>query len=754
MAKNRQISQNSVALVLSGLTLATLGVFFLISLATFNAHDPSFNNATDNSPHNFFGIFGAYSSDLLLQLFGLGAYFIVVTPFIWGLQNIAHYNSYSFFIKFISYLLAVVLLLSLLANLPTKEKWSFASYGGSLGNLIYASFANLQFSYIYYIQLACFVICLYFALGFRLDFWTKIFTRVFNACTIITVKFISSIWTVMKFCKQLYSYLFKPKAANIVNNEIENSLIGIQENNITKSQPKQKTSEDKSSLVLKKNSNISFKLPGIDLLNRINLSKNKNNLSKNLLESNAQDLTKILQDFGVHGKIIGVYPGPVVTLYELQPAAGTKSSRVIGLADDIARTMCSTSARISVIPGKNSIGIELPNDTREIVYLRELIEDKSYRETHKKLPLTLGKNISGDSIIADLASMPHLLVAGTTGSGKSVAINTMVLSLLYKLSPDECKFIMIDPKMLELSVYDGIPHLLSPVVTEPKKAVTALKWVVREMENRYRMMSHLSVRNIDGYNHKIKEAINKNITLERKIQTGFDQETGKPRYENIEIEKKPLPFIVVIVDEMADLMIVAGKEIESSIQRLAQMARAAGIHLIMATQRPSVDVITGVIKANFPTRISFHVTSKVDSRTILGEMGAEQLLGKGDMLFMSGGSRIKRIHGPFVDDIEVENVAKFLKTQAAPDYSVDVTEEGENSTSNITSSGEEDELYNQAVEVVIKERKASTSYLQRYFKIGYNRAATLIEQLEKNGIVSIANHVGKREVLIGKENEN
>ncbi len=440
-----------------------------------------------------------------------------------------------------------------------------------------------------------------------------------------------------------------------------------------------------------------------------------------------------------------------MTLYELEPAPGTKTSRVVSLADDVARSMSAVSVRIAVVPGRSVIGIELPNRQRESVALRELLEDDSYQSTQSKLALTLGKDIGGAPIVVDLARMPHLLIAGTTGSGKSVAINTMILSLLYRLTPDQCKFIMIDPKMLELSVYDGIPHLLSPVVTEPRKAVVALKWTVREMENRYRSMSKLGVRNIEGYNQRLEQARLAGEELTRRVQTGFDPETGKPIYEEEPYDLNPLPFIVVVVDEMADLMLVAGKDIEAAIQRLAQMARAAGIHIIMATQRPSVDVITGTIKANFPTRVSFHVTTKIDSRTILGETGAEQLLGQGDMLYMANGGRVTRVHGPFVSDKEVETIVRFLKEQGEPAYVDDVTEEEESLDSeDVTVSpggGSGDDLYDQAVALVCRERKASTSFVQRHLQIGYNRAARLIERMEKEGVVSGANHVGKREVL-------
>ncbi|MCV6595151.1 MAG: DNA translocase FtsK [Silicimonas sp.] len=501
-----------------------------------------------------------------------------------------------------------------------------------------------------------------------------------------------------------------------------------------------------------------FEIPPLNLL-RDPGTVQRHHLSDEALEENARMLENVLDDYGVKGEIVSVRPGPVVTMYELEPAPGLKASRVIGLADDIARSMSALSARVSTVPGRSVIGIELPNENREMVVLREMLAARDYGDGNQALPLALGKNIGGDPVVANLAKMPHLLIAGTTGSGKSVAINTMILSLLYKLTPEECRLIMIDPKMLELSVYDGIPHLLSPVVTDPKKAVVALKWVVGEMEDRYRKMSKMGVRNIEGFNGRVKDALGKGEMFSRTVQTGFDDETGDPVFETEEFAPEALPYIVVIVDEMADLMMVAGKEIEACIQRLAQMARASGIHLIMATQRPSVDVITGTIKANFPTRISFQVTSKVDSRTILGEMGAEQLLGQGDMLYMAGGAKITRVHGPFCSDEEVEEVVNHLKSYGAPDYVSGVVEgPDEESSSDIDqvlglggNTDGEDALYDQAVAVVIKDRKCSTSYIQRKLAIGYNKAARLVEQMEENGLVSPANHVGKREILVPEQ---
>ncbi|MCV3769580.1 MAG: DNA translocase FtsK, partial [Wolbachia pipientis] len=478
-------------------------------------------------------------------------------------------------------------------------------------------------------------------------------------------------------------------------------------------------------------------------------SLQRNYLNKIKSNKNLSLLKQVLNDFGVQGKIINVCHGPVVTLYKLEPQAGTKSAKIISLADDIARSMSAISARISIIRGQNAIGIELPNKEREIVMLRDLLESPDYQNTNLNLPIALGKEINGRPVIVDLAKMPHLLIAGTTGSGKSVAINTMILSLVYRLSPNKCKMIMIDPKMLELSIYNQIPYLITPVVTEPKKALITLQWTVKEMENRYRIMSYLNVRNIISYNQRIKEAISNKTELRHTVQIGFDSIKGKPLFEKIPIKMETLPYIVVVVDEIADLMLVADKDIERSIQRLAQMARAAGIHIIMATQRPSVDIITGVIKANFPTRISFAVTSKIDSRTILGEQGAEQLLGMGDMLYMASGGKIIRVHGPFVSDNEVQNIVHHLKAQGKPNYIEEIIKENDNSfiSLNNEADNKENNLYKQAITIIQRDKKVSTSYIQRQLKIGYNRAANLIERMEKEGIISAPNYLGKREIL-------
>jgi S-DNA-T family DNA segregation ATPase FtsK/SpoIIIE len=502
----------------------------------------------------------------------------------------------------------------------------------------------------------------------------------------------------------------------------------------------------------------SWILPPLSLLAEAPPRGNQDRLSPEQMEDNARLLESVLKDYGVQGEIVAIRPGPVVTLYELEPAPGTRAARVIGLADDVARSLSVHAVRVAVVPGRSVLGIEVPNAKRETVYLIELLTSEEWERQNAKLGIALGQDISGAPVLADLARMPHLLVAGTTGSGKSVGINAMILSLLYKLSPAECRLIMIDPKMLELSVYADIPHLLAPVVTDPAKAVSALKWTVREMERRYRAMSQLGVRNLAGYNARVAEALSRGEIVTRRVQIGFDSETNKPQFEDQQLALQPMPLIVVVIDEMADLMMVAGKDIETSVMRLAQMARAAGIHVIMATQRPSVDVITGTIKANFPTRISFRVVNKHDSRTILGEMGAEQLLGQGDMLFQAD-SRTTRVHGPFVSDREVEDVVAFLREQGEPDYQEDITEAPEEpeqlSLSGIARAGDDDKnLFDMAVDVVTRDGKASTSYLQRCLKIGYNRAANLIEQMEREGIITAPNHVGKRDILARRRGED
>ena len=575
--------------------------------------------------------------------------------------------------------------------------------------------------------------------------------------------FIVCVWKVLRLCGRIIALLFKRRHPKT---EEEGLVVKTKKEKAPKERKEPKVKADKeaepametrkaptAAAPKKKEIDDGYLYPDVNLLSRPK-DKGGNQISEKELESIARDLENVLQEFGVNGKIVKVRPGPVVTLYELEPAPGTKTARVIGLADDIARSMSAVSVRIAVVPGSNTIGIEMPNKNRETVWFKDLLEDPAFRETKNTLNVVLGKDIGGRNVYADLAKMPHLLVAGTTGSGKSVGVNTMILSLLYRMRPEECKLIMIDPKMLEFSMYNGIPHLLTPVITDPAKAVIGLKWAVKEMEDRYRAMAQLNVRNIAGYNQKLQELKASGEKIERTVQTGFDAETGKPIFEKQELDLTPLPYIVIVVDEMADLMLVAGKDVEAAIQRLAQMARAAGLHLIMSTQRPSVDVITGTIKANFPTRISFQVTSKIDSRTILGEQGAEQLLGMGDMLYMPAGQRPIRIHGSFVKDSEVEKVVEFLKAQREPEYVSGVTE-GELSEKDGGSvfdkgdfaAGSDEDLYAQAVAIVQNDKKASTSYIQRKLRIGYNRAASLIDKMEEEGIISAADHVGRREVL-------
>lgn len=731
-----------------GILLVLLGGSIVSALVSYSPYDPSFTTLSTIAPENILGFYGSYLSDLLLQTFGYGAFLITLPLFIWGIKALVNAAPAYLKLRIPLFLLGLILFDAGLTLIPTPDFLSIPPggiIGIALSNLVQSLLPHAGLfipSWIWGV--------LFYGLGFLLinwsasiplTFWHKVFTylaSILLLCNRYLVK--SSTW--------VFKFLFRNKNSNDAAESIPNPFIEKIMKEKTRSRSTAKTSPQSASVECTKVSS-QYKLPPVDLISKHASAAIK--ISKEHLNASAERLAAVLEDFGVKGDIISMHPGPVVTLYHLRPAPGTKSSRVIGLADDIARSMSALSARIAVIPGHDAIGIELPNPTRQTVYIREMLETPTYSKTTSHLPLILGKDIGGEPVITDLARMPHLLVAGTTGSGKSVSINTMILSLLYALPPERCRFIMIDPKMLELSVYDGIPHLLTPVVTDPHKAVLALKWVVREMENRYQSMSKVGVRNVDGYNTRIADAAKNKEKIMRRVQTGFESTTGKPIYEEQELDLSPLPYIVVVVDEMADLMLVAGKDIESAVQRLAQMARAAGIHLIMATQRPSVDVITGTIKANFPTRISFQVTSKIDSRTILSEQGAEQLLGQGDMLYMMPGGRITRVHGPFVKDEEVEHVVKFLKNQGQPEYIEAVTQDddGEGFFNGNSESGGDD-LYNRALDLVQREGKASTSFIQRHLGIGYNRAAKIIDQMEAEGVISQANHVGKREVLIGR----
>lgn len=767
--------------MLSGASLCMFAVFLFISLASYNMNDPSLNKATVSPVANMGGYIGAVIADVLLQFTGLASLLTPFIPLVWGIKLLKGGKINFLQIRLSLFLLSLVLLTALLAKIDPPAWWSIkGGIGGSIGMVLHKLLLVPLKSTLFTIFMAVFaIITTSLSLGMKWAEWKEIARISRNVLFMVSGVVISFFQRIKSRDNEIEEtniaaeeeFEQRPSFSERLNDVINaimsrfRAIISRNDNDdyeeevaeqpvrraprVSKKTPakdkaktEHSTQKTQPDLALPKGD---YELPSIKILNTPPRSR-KTAMSETALTQNAKLLETVLQDFGVNGNIMEIRPGPVVTLYELEPAAGTKSSRVIGLADDIARSMSAISTRIAVIPGRNAIGIEMPNSLRETVYFREMLEHESFAASEAKLPMALGKNIGGEPVIVDLARMPHLLVAGTTGSGKSVAINTMIMSLLYRLTPDECKFIMIDPKMLELSVYDGIPHLLSPVVTEPGKAVVALKWTVKEMENRYRLMNNHAVRNIEGYNKKIREAKARGNQLTRKVQTGFNPDSGEPIIEEVELEMNELPLIVVVVDEMADLMIVAGKDIESSIQRLAQMARAAGIHIIMATQRPSVDVITGVIKANFPTRISFQVTSRIDSRTILGEQGAEQLLGQGDMLYMAGGGRITRIHGPFVSDKEVEEVVAHLKLQGEPSYVEDVTRDDEEE-SDASDDSEKDEMYDQAVAVVVRDRKVSTSYIQRSLKIGYNRAASIVEQMERSGIVSPANHVGKREVL-------
>ncbi|MDX1921657.1 MAG: DNA translocase FtsK 4TM domain-containing protein [Alphaproteobacteria bacterium] len=755
---------------IGGVLLFAVAAALWISLLTYNSNDPSLNTAANTGVeniHNWLGRPGSFIGDLLQQSFGLGSYLLVIIMVAWAWRVATLRGLSPFLLRLAAAILTLsfsaVALQSLVIGLGSNFSPLSIPIGGFIGQFTLAISQHYMLPKfimltIAVLQIVMMLATLYLCCGLSLDEWHIVLRFIQR----VVVHIGAFMWWAVETAYARIAHQDVSEAPKLDlqadDDDEDESLLDVVEEKPSKAKTKIKAAPKKAKKPIQTRMDFSRDrgsetLPPLQLLQMPDTDRNvTEELSEADLQKNARMLEGVLGDFGVQGKISEVSPGPVVTLYELEPAPGIKSSRVIGLADDIARSMSALSVRVAVVPGRNVIGIELPNRTRETVYLRELLMSQAYSESSCKLPLAMGKDIGGSPVVADLARMPHLLVAGTTGSGKSVAINTMILSLLYRYSPRECRFIMVDPKMLELSVYEGIPHLLAPVVTEPKKAVVALKWTVREMEERYRAMSKLGVRNIDGYNMRVKEARDRGETLMRKVQTGFDPDTGKPIFEDQPLDLKDLPFIVVIVDEMADLMIVAGKDIEATIQRLAQMARAAGIHIIMATQRPSVDVITGTIKANFPSRVSFQVTSKIDSRTILGEQGAEQLLGQGDMLYMAGGGRITRVHGPFVSDKEVEEVVNFLKEQGGePEYLEEITQETEGGDGESTMIGSNtssgDELYDKAVDIVLRERKASTSFIQRHLQIGYNRAARLMEQMEKEGVVGAPNHVGKREIL-------
>lgn len=762
------------------------GAFLTLSIISYNSTDPSLNTAsTNHNVLNWMGTSGAMLADLFLQTLGLSSILFAFAFAIWGGSLLKRRSLNPFGIRIVALIASIFVLSITFARVPSGD-WLPQSYlGGSIGALMFQNitdafhFLTLPYPYIITSVIAGFVgiIGFLYAAGIRKEEALYALSITAFAMQTLAIGIYNKIMGAYDWVRHYSDESYVPKTRTVKTKKpkIEKTpqkpktaILEAQPTapvpvttpaaansaNIKVVQPQQANKQTGVNQQRFQLFEGEWDLPSVDLLNEMPENAADANMDENALRMNAELLQNVLQDFNVKGDIVSIHPGPVVTLYELEPAPGTKTSRVIGLSDDIARSMSAISVRAAVVPGRNVIGIELPNKLRQTVYFREMLETKDYETTKANLPMILGKDIGGKPVIADLARMPHLLVAGTTGSGKSVAVNTMILSLVYSLPPEKCRFIMIDPKMLELSVYDDIPHLLTPVVTEPGKAIVALKWAVAEMEERYRAMSKLGVRNIDGYNARLAEARKKGESIMRKVQTGFDPETGKPTYEEQPLDLTDLPYIVVIVDEFADLMLVAGKEVENTIQRLAQMARAAGIHIIMATQRPSVDVITGVIKANFPTRISFQVTSKIDSRTILGDGGAEQLLGMGDMLYMAAGGQLTRVHGPFATDEEVENVVNHLKAQAEPAYLEDITEGGGDITGGglggMYGEGEEkvDELYDKAVAVVAKERKASTSFIQRHLQIGYNRAARIVEEMEKQGVIGPANHVGKRTILV------
>jgi DNA segregation ATPase FtsK/SpoIIIE, S-DNA-T family len=763
---------------LAGLALISLALLGAIALATWSIQDPSLSHATQKPIHNLLGFPGAIFSDLAMQLLGLASILLLVPEVLLGWRLVSHRPMGEKW-RSLLWIVATFLAAAFASALPHIGSWPLPTgLGGVAGDAVLRVPAWIFGSPLG--GFTRFILCILFGLATVVTLLLA--ARIPDRAEKSAAREVdsdeverdeadgdhASAWLGM-IVHALLSW--KARIGRMIRGDVrartpmpvaqsprheprfdgeDSEYEDGEEDDEEAPAPRRRA----AARALSRRGTNGYTLPSLNLLAAQRASE-RTTLSRDIIDGNATALESVLQDFGVRGEIINARPGPVVTLYELEPAPGIKSSRVIGLADDIARSMSAVSARVAVVSGRNAIGIELPNPVREKVYLRELLTGMDYNESAAKLPLCLGKTIGGESVIVDLSRMPHLLIAGTTGSGKSVAINTMILSLVYRLRPDQCRLIMVDPKMLELSVYDGIPHLLTPVVTDPKKAVVALKWAVREMEGRYKKMSKLGVRNIDGYNARVAEAQAKGETLTRTVHTGYDKESGQAVYEKEELELEPLPFLVVIVDEMADLMMVAGKDIEGAIQRLAQMARAAGIHVILATQRPSVDVITGTIKANFPTRISFQVTSKIDSRTILGEQGAEQLLGQGDMLYMAGGGRISRVHGPFVSDDEVEKVVRHLKSQGAPEYLEEVTAGGDededgNPVFDATGMGlaEGGDIYQQAVAIIKRDRKASTSYIQRRLQIGYNRAATIMERMEEEGIVGQANHAGKREILI------
>ncbi len=737
-----------------GISAILLSLFILISVASHSDYDPSIFNLNNYEVKNIGGYLGANISETLLQVFGYSSFIICIALASWAYKLFFSKSLELFALNFLL-LPITVLLLALFfeaTSLPisngfiAKQLIIFVNETNTITN----NYLNSLFIILIFIF---FIISFYFTMGLKLDEWKKFFKflwQIVIACSSLIKKIVNIGMTRLTLESSQRAFIEKNENSKNLEPKIDFDSIKYEPvSSYDDKKVEQATINQQDEIIFDENY---YKAPDIEFLSKPELSKSSN-INQDELKLNSEKLKNVLTDFKIEGEIIKVSPGPIVTMYELQPAPGIKASKIISLSDDIARNMSAMSARVAIIPGKNVIGIEIPNSIKNPVYLSELFKHEQFVNNEKNLILALGKDISGNAKFANLENMPHLLIAGTTGSGKSVGINVMITSILYKHSPEDCKFILIDPKMLELSVYEGVPHLITPVVTDPKKAIVALKWVVREMESRYKKMSLLGVRNIENYNLRIIEAINKSEKIVRSIPAGINPETGQPTTTNIEIENKKMPFIVVVVDEMADLMMVAGKEIEHAIQRLSQMARAAGIHLIMATQRPSVDVITGTIKANFPSRISFQVSSKFDSRTILGDEGAERLLGKGDMLMMTAGGITTRIHGPFISDQEIESIVKSLQKQGRPEYDEEILkEEDEINDLDIISENDKDSLFKDCLDIIKKEGKASTSLLQRKLQIGYNRAARIMDQLEEHGYISSANHVGKREINYDKFN--
>ena len=735
--------RNFVIKFFVGIVLFIFGLTYLASLYSFSPNDPGFNqfnyNISNNEVSNFLGFFGAYLSSYSLVFIGTLSYllsFFIITE---GGKLFLGIGNRFIILKFLSNLTGIIII-----NISLRSVDITYLNAGLISQFLIDLFTSINLN-------LSENILIYFIINFLLLIFGVVLVLLSFKINLSWINKIASFLKFLKYLKIIFSIfrlLKYVKFKKSITKKTMRSEPTIRKRNYTNlSRDKNVKSKSVEQLGI---DSFSFTLPSTDLLSKSNLRNNKNKELDKINENAAIKLEKTLSEYGVDGKIIGFSGGPIVTLFEFIPNAGIKSSKVIGLSDDIARAMSSISARISTQPGKTSLGIEIPNTKRDSVLFGDLIEEEEFKTENDNLTLALGKDISGKSIFANLERMPHLLIAGTTGSGKSVGINTMILSMLYKFKPNECKLILIDPKMLELSIYEDIPHLLTPVVTDPKKAVFALKWVVREMENRYKLMSSINVKNIDSYNNKVLRTISSGRKLYREVQTGIDDDSRMPIIEKQEILLEKMPFIVVVIDEMADLMMVAGKEVESLVQRLAQMARASGIHLITATQRPSVDVITGTIKANFPSRISYKVSSKFDSRTILNEMGAEQLLGSGDMLFLDNGGIIKRLHGGFVSENEVDRVVAHIKKQATFDHKNEISLSENELSSSIKDdliSSNNDELYTKAVDIVIKQQKVSTSYIQRYLQIGYNRAARIIEKMEEDGIISEANNAGKRHVL-------